>query len=123
MGRALRLIIIFNMNILNLESKFKGLDKREKEVRHYFNPVQKGGSKHLYINDLYEDYQYDLNMYGDDLSRFNNVTPPTAETAVRPPPANHSPTSRNSEPLSNRYSPTRKSGKECYYGYFNNMTI
>lgn len=93
MGRALRLIIIFNMNILNLESKFKNLDKREKEVRHYFNPVKRGRNQHLYITDLYEDYQYDLNMYGDDLSRFNNVTPPTAESDVRPIQVNASPTS------------------------------
>lgn len=97
------------MNILNLESKFSKLDKREKEVRHYFNPVNKGTNKHLYINDLFEDYQYDLNMYGDDLARFNNVTPPTAESAVRPQVRNYSPTSQQSEPLSNRYSPTRRS--------------
>jgi hypothetical protein len=117
-GRVIRLINNFKMNIKQLESKFKNLEQKEKEIRHFYNPMRKGGSKHLYIKDLWQDYQYDLNMYGGDLSRFNNVTPPTVDSDKSP-----SPTSQLNISGVMQMKSVRGSNREIYPGFFSNMNI
>ena len=59
-------------------------------------------------------------MYGDDLQRFNNVTPPTAKLGKFP---SQSPNARQASPLSGRYSVEGKNAKETYHGFFSNMNI
>jgi hypothetical protein len=75
------------MNFLALESKFRELEKKEGEVRNYFDPRSSGGKKHYFIHDLKADFQYDNLMYG--FSRYlddSQTSLPKPETAPAQPP-------------------------------------
>ena len=52
------------MNILALENKFKALDEKEKQVRHFYNPKAMKGKRHHYIADIRADFHYDTLLYG-----------------------------------------------------------
>ncbi|OMJ68365.1 hypothetical protein SteCoe_34206 [Stentor coeruleus] len=52
------------MNIIALENKFKNIERREKVVNTYYNPLTKSGPKHYCIKDLQKDFEYDTQLYG-----------------------------------------------------------
>ena len=52
------------MNLKQLESRFKDIEQREKQINSYFNPFNSNGPKHYCIKDLYRDYEYDTQLYG-----------------------------------------------------------
>lgn len=83
------------MNFLALESKFRELEKKEGEVRNYYDPRSSGGKKHYFIHDLKADFQYDNLMYG--FSRYlddSETVLPKPETA----PAQTTPSKEVSQP-------------------------
>ena len=78
------------MNFLALENRFRELEKKEGEVRNYFDPRSSGGKKHYFIHDLKADFQYDNLMYGfarylDD-SEASVQKPDTAPAHLDTPP-------------------------------------
>lgn len=52
------------MNLKSIEEKFQTLDKRDKEIRKYYNPRAQKGKQHQYIGDLKADFEYDSMLYG-----------------------------------------------------------
>jgi hypothetical protein len=83
-------------------------------MRNFYNPMRKGGEKHYYIHDLKEDVQTDRRRYGRDLSRYNNVTPPSEEELDR---------SMSFQSDSQKRSPDRGNRAEIYLGEFGNVLI
>ena len=98
------------MNFLALESKFRELEKKEGEVRNYFDPRSSGGKKHSFIHDLKADFQYDNLMYG--FSRYldeSETSLPKPETApAQPSPPKEVSQSRNRTAGSRRVFAKRK---------------
>lgn len=52
------------MNFLALEQKFQQVDRREVEMRSFFDPKTLVGRKHQFIRDLKADYDFDNLIYG-----------------------------------------------------------
>ena len=52
------------MNFLALEQKFQQVDRREVEMRSFFDPKTLAGRKHKFIRDLKADYDFDNLIYG-----------------------------------------------------------
>jgi hypothetical protein len=52
------------MNFLALEQKFQLVDRRESEMRSFFDPKTLAGKKHKFIKDLKADYDFDNLIYG-----------------------------------------------------------
>jgi len=123
------------MNFLALESKFRELEKKEGEVRNYFDPRSSGGKKHSFIHDLKADFQYDNLMYG--FSRYldeSETSLPKPETApAQPSPPKEVSQSRNRTAGSRRVFAKRKQpevfemkeplNKDRYIGLFSATKI
>lgn len=80
------------MNIIALENKFKNIERREKVVNAYYNPLTKSGPKHYCIKDLQKDFEYDTQLYG--LGKFLTLPselPPEPMTKVTQPITSESP--------------------------------
>lgn len=115
------------MNLLALEKKFQELDARDKEISNFYNPITKGGRKHLYVNDLKGDFHYNNIIYGMDIFVDQDTTPkffkPEPSTPPTPPPAKiKSPTkARRLQPAVHalRSSPE----KDCYLGIYSTTKI
>lgn len=67
------------MNLKKLESRFKDIEQREKNVNSFFNPFNSKGPKHYCIKDLHKDFEYDTQLYG--LGKFYQLPSGTALVA------------------------------------------
>ena len=78
------------MNVLSIESKFRALDEKEKEIRQYYNPKTKKGKKHHYISDIRADFQYDTLLYGLGMFWLQESEESSSEESKVELAANHS---------------------------------
>lgn len=125
--------IITEMNFLALEQKFKEMDKREADMRAYFDPLSTAGRKHKFIKDLKADYEFDNLIYG--LGKYVNEGAPKPRAQHLEMKVEDTPKAVESTP-----SPTKKSfkaklrnptafhiiaplTKEVYEGVFSNTRI
>jgi hypothetical protein len=112
------------MNLLALEKKFQELDARDKEISNFYNPISKGGRKHLYVNDLKGDFHYNNIIYGMDIFVDQDTTPKffKPDPPTPPPVKIKSPTkARRLQPAVHalRSSPE----KDCYLGIYSTTRI
>lgn len=64
------------MNLKKLESRFKDIEQREKNLNSFFNPFNSKGPKHYCIKDLHKDFEDDTQLYG--LGKFYQLPSGTA---------------------------------------------
>ncbi|OMJ66869.1 hypothetical protein SteCoe_36141 [Stentor coeruleus] len=92
------------MNIIALENKFKSIERREKVVNAYYNPLTKSGPKHYCIKDLRKDFEYDTQLYG--LGKFLTLpsdAPPEPITKLPQPVTSESPIPNSQEAHIEKY--------------------
>lgn len=112
------------MNLLALEKKFQELEVRDKEVSNFYNPISKGGKKHLYVNDLKGDFHYNNIIYGMDIFIDQEHTAKYFKPKPQPVPQVklHSPTkARRLQPAVHALKSYPE--KDCYLGIYSSTRI
>jgi hypothetical protein len=114
------------MNLKKLESRFKDIEHREKQINSYFNPFTSNGPKHYCIKDLYRDYEYDTKLYG--FGKFFQL-PSDQPSEIHQSPAkkssfNFSSAGQDTHPKVNQMTAKPSSvQKEDYHGAFSSTRL
>lgn len=71
------------MSLTLLNKKFLALQVREKQIEQHYDPVNRYRKQHPHIEDLRQDYQEDLENYGNQLGDVRRVFSPNSQKRTR----------------------------------------